>query len=919
MRVLPAFLLFLAPLYGASVFDAPAVRVIPSPDTPRQIALPAGVRVLDYDVATTGPVVAVLTPQRVQLWDIVAGGLRNAWDVPAGLQARAIAWHPLGDAFFVAGQRDGMWVILRVDRTGNTWQARQIYSSKREIRRLVPGPRPFLVPNPKGKGDVQAYRLFFGTKLDAGGYATQSITEDGTREYQVIGPKDGVTTAESLEADVVPSTLTAASALPVGFHPAGHLLIWENGGGCFQSAAYDRDHWGKSARMFGRDFCGGTVTATPNGMGVLHWTSGTDGIEVLLERGAVKQKQAEGLRLISAPSSVPDGRGIVGLVRNATASVLQFIPLQIPLADVENAWMFTESASDTNLFTKQGGLFRNREDHDQLYQLYDTELYYCGDFDASTPTRPYLVTTDSFWELFAAAYEGTFILRERQAGIPAFWSFVEQAHAALQKAHPGSKWANVFATLGALRKEQQGSAEVQRITKAEGSFSSAVLGVPFDYSELKPRGHYTADTASAQYFKAFHYLTRVASLRWPTAELEQLPAEVKRAARNWAATYQDFIAPGRAPLLWDDSPKVTRSYVKRPELFPQLFPLGWGFDNEALYSTVDHTDWPAGERITGRLQPAALDVAAALGSNFAIALLGEDMARHPQLKSAITALQARNQTVRNPTLYDQWLSTLAQQWADTVPSPGGPLDEGLWRTKRLQTGLASWATLRHATVLVNERVSAECGEAGFEAIVMRPPRGYVEPDPATFGSIAGMFTSAAAMIGKDAEAGKDNGAALQQGLIKRLNETAAKARLFQSIAEKELRGEAPSAQDYEEILYFGRVAEHHFLVFKSLANKDLALSTPNPIPKIVEIAGVRGGPPYQMVAVGRPLEWNHVVPFYGRREIVKGPVYSFYEFSSPGLMNDAEWLKQVSSRQRPAWVTPYVTEKNLSCPARKPF
>jgi hypothetical protein len=254
----------------------------------------------------------------------------------------------------------------------------------------------------------------------------------------------------------------------------------------------------------------------------------------------------------------------------------------------------------------------------------------------------------------------------------------------------------------------------------------------------------------------------------------------------------------------------------------------------------------------------------------------------------------------------------------------------LWRTKRLQTGLASWATLRHATVLVNERVSAECGEGGFEEILMRPPRGYVEPDPATFKQIAGLFDAAARLVSApgtalagilpdEAQDGKPAREALKQGLLRRLAETAAKARLFESMAAKEVRGEALTAAEYEEILYFGRVAEHHFLIFKSLANKDLALSTPDPMPKIADVADVAGHAPYLLAAVGRPLEWDHSVPFYGRQEIVKGAAYSFYEFVSEVLLNDQDWLKKLPSQSHPAWVAPYVSANNLSCPARKPF
>jgi hypothetical protein len=84
------------------------------------------------------------------------------------------------------------------------------------------------------------------------------------------------------------------------------------------------------------------------------------------------------------------------------------------------------------------------------------------------------------------------------------------------------------------------------------------------------------------------------------------------------------------------------------------------------------------------------------------------------------------------------------------------------------------------------------------------------------------------------------------------------------------------------------VAEHDFLVYNSLASADLALSTPNPMMKIADIAG-GGEVPYLEAAVGRPLEWDQVVPYFGRREIVKGSVYSYYEFPSSTPLTDLDW------------------------------
>ena len=915
--------LLLPLLTMASVFDAPELRVAPSPAQAAQLRLAPGTRVVDSDISPAGPRVALLVvdaagARQVVFWEIGQPQASKIWDVPSAFAARSIAWHPQAEALFLSGQRGGQWVIVQLAQKGGQWSERQVYTSRQEIRRLVAGPRPYGIDYDEARHQqVLAYRLFFGLRGADGSYSVRSVTEEGKREYQVVGHRDGFTKIP--DADGAPSELVAASALPVGFHPAGHLLIWEDGGNCFHAAGYGRDHWETNTRIFGRDLCGGSVSSTPNGAAILHWQAASDGIEVLLDRGANHRREAGGYRLVSAPSSVPDGRGIVGVTRNDDGFTVNYIPIPLPLADVVNAWMFTESAQDAQLLAGRGGLFRHLKD-DQLYQLYDSEAYACGNLDESTPTRPYLVTTDSFWELFAAAYEGMFIVRERQAAVPAFWQFVTQAAASLQQSHPQSPWAGLFAALAAVQSGPGSNPEAQRILQATDSRFSPVAGRDFDYGELKPRGHYTATPEAERYFRAFRYLTSAPDARWSMEELRQLPAAVKSAALRWIASYQDLIAPSRSPLLWQDAP---------PQLPPVLFPLSWGFDNQVLFSTVYHDSLPPAERIEGpggrRLMPSGVDLAAALGSSFARGLLADEISKYPPLGGALDRLAA-SQPPATGSLYQQWIDALGVQWADSVASPNGELDADLWRAKRLQTGLASWATLRHATVLVNERVSAECGEGGFEEIVMRPPRGYVEPDPHTFARIADLFASAVQLISSSGlrltgtlPSGDDGQLQLQAGLIRRLNETAAKARVFEAIAAKQARGETLTAAEYEEILYFGRVAEHHFLVYKSLANKDLALSTPNPIPKIADVSDTEGHAPYLTVAVGRPLEWDQSVPFFGRREIVKGAAYSYYEFLSDTLLNDSDWLKKVAAQPHPAWVAPYISANGLSCPARKPF
>jgi len=319
--------------------------------------------------------------------------------------------------------------------------------------------------------------------------------------------------------------------------------------------------------------------------------------------------------------------------------------------------------------------------------------------------------------------------------------------------------------------------------------------------------------------------------------------------------------------------------------------------------------------------PSGLDLAAVMGNGFAEKLLESDYAQYPNLRKVIAGLKknyrdhVQNKDDRN-NLYNGWLNAMAVQWADSI---GSADDKGndIWQTKRLQTGLATWATLRHATILVNERTAAECGEGGFEEILMRAPRGFVEPDPETFGAIAGLFEQAVQYVSVNLtgkpdfeEMDRASKQSLYDGIIFRLKEVAREARLFQTMAEKETKGEALSNEEYENILFIARVAEHNFLVFNSLSNKDYALSNPDPIAKIADAAG--GGElhlPYLLVAVGNSMEWDHIVPFYGRHEIVKGSAYSYYEFESKQLLNDREWQEKVAGQEFLPWIKPFITSR----------
>jgi hypothetical protein len=916
-------------------FSIPELFVQSSPENSCHYTFPASENVVDYDVSPVGGFVAVIVKKEeksyLKFWKPGSEEILEMYALPDNLDAKAIAWHPTANAIFVMGSVDANYHIYKVEKNKEDWTSKSIFSSTKQLRRLVACPRPFITKwNFQTQKYYYNYRLFFGMDNGNKTYRTVSITDNGGRFYQVIGPAETATRiVESIELydEELPSYLKASSwALPLAFHPAGHELIWEDNSGKFQVATYSTDRWWGSNPLK-INLKGGTITPTPNGLGFIHWQKDKPGIGVFLISKNSEESQLTDYRFVSTPSSVPDGKGIVGLTKTDGAFVLHYLPVNMPLADVTNAWMYIRSTGELDLFKKNYGLFRP-DVGNQLYQLYESENYYCNSYDRSSPTRPYLVTTDIFWELFGAAYQGLFVIKEQDEAIPNFWSFVDAAHSYFK--NKPSKWDKVFTVLTDLKQNNKTNPEVGKIFN-EGKEISLISGEEYAYYDLKPRGHYTSSPEMENYFKAFRYFTTILKEdKESIGELENLPSDITKYAENWINSYAGFIAPGNSPLVWKKTKRSVPSYCRYPQSKKSLFPLSWGFDNEVFYSTVYHSDIPKELQIKDRMLPSGLDIAAAMGNGFAENLLSADFDLYPPLRKVINNL--KNNFKENTgkadfqdNLYNQWLNAMSVQWADSKNSPNGEKDYNLWNTKRLQTGLATWATLRHATVLVNSRGAAECGEGGFEAILMRAPRGYVEPDPQAFAAIAKLFEETVQYVSETTANKSDDilysenyyyydrdKKSLYDGIIIRLKEAADNARQFQAMAEKQLKGELLNNDENEKILFVGRVAEHLFLIFNSLSQKDLGLANPDPIAKIVDVASVDDDSPFLMAAVGNAMEWNHVVPFYGRKQIVKGSVYSYYEFSSGKILNDNEWREQVDKQDFPFWVKPFVSKHSAS-------
>lgn len=166
-----------------------------------------------------------------------------------------------------------------------------------------------------------------------------------------------------------------------------------------------------------------------------------------------------------------------------------------------------------------------------------------------------------------------------------------------------------------------------------------------------------------------------------------------------------------------------------------------------VFSNVVY-DRAGGGRVM-RMMPDPLDVAfAALGNDQAGALLGDQLRRYPyarDLHAMRVLADAHDAAYWGENLYNRWLGalrtlspreTLAPGRADGLPSLART---EAWGRRILNTQLASWAELRHDTILYAKQSYTTGAVCEF-------PDAYVDPYPQFYGALAEFAQRGEALV-----------------------------------------------------------------------------------------------------------------------------------------------------------------------------
>jgi len=306
-----------------------------------------------------------------------------------------------------------------------------------------------------------------------------------------------------------------------------------------------------------------------------------------------------------------------------------------------------------------------------------------------------------------------------------------------------------------------------------------------------------------------------------------------------------------------------------------------------------------------RAFPRGLDVMAVLGSERAYEILeeegdteyeGKDTSYDKQLAELRKQFNEFDVADWNRNLYWAWLYALEPLLMDFGEGYPTFMQSEAWQDRSLQTALASWAELRHDTILYAKQSYTPTLKSA--PMPPKPVVGYVEPVPEFYSRMLALTS----MTRK----GLSQLNALSAEESSRLEDLERILRRLIDISRDELENKELTEADYEFIRNFGKQLESIIAGIEAEGKETT----------IVADVHTDTNPPRQVLEEGVGYV-DLILAAYklpdGRILVGAGPVLSYYEFKHPmdDRLTDEKWqemLEQGNTPDRPGWIASFFTD-----------
>jgi len=265
-----------------------------------------------------------------------------------------------------------------------------------------------------------------------------------------------------------------------------------------------------------------------------------------------------------------------------------------------------------------------------------------------------------------------------------------------------------------------------------------------------------------------------------------------------------------------------------------------------------------------------------------------------------TEFKALTQADWTQNIYWTWLYTLKSLFVPLKDGYPSFMQSPVWEYKNLNTALGSWTELRHDTLLYAKQSYAELGGGGEPPTPPPVPKGYVEPNPQFFERLIALVK-----MTSDGLTSRD---LIHPEYATRLNSFQENLSFLQKIMIAQLENKPISDDDFEKLRKIGYLTSE--LVYPLAGDIMLEKDARTAIIADVHTDIANGTILYE--ATGKPkIIYTAIKDINGTR-LVRGVIYSYYEFNNPlgTRLSDETWQEQIYQSeanlpQPPSWYSKF--------------
>ncbi|UCC96264.1 MAG: DUF3160 domain-containing protein [Candidatus Omnitrophota bacterium] len=293
--------------------------------------------------------------------------------------------------------------------------------------------------------------------------------------------------------------------------------------------------------------------------------------------------------------------------------------------------------------------------------------------------------------------------------------------------------------------------------------------------------------------------------------------------------------------------------------------------------------------------PRGLDVMALLGSERAKELLSElDDSHYKDYAAQYKRLQEEFDSFTpkewNKNLYWSWLYSLKSLLKKFEQGYPTFMQTKTWQDKELTTALASWAQLRHDTILYAKQSYTMRVTSALYEPPQRPVVGYIEPVPEFYSrllALTRMTNKGLTQMGVLDESSKLRLDNLEKILVR-----------LEELSKKELENQELQKADYDFIKNFGEELNGVIAEVDQRAKKTTIIADVHTDANTGQVLEEATGYVKLIVVAYKVAD--------GRILVGAGPVLSYYEFKHPmqDRLTDEKWrqILQFNPPQEPEWI-----------------